>query len=181
MWRLIAGLAALALLAGCGSDEKSDTTARPSPPTTSTGTLPAVQGKGGKPEAGRSEPAAKGDRIETGSSYFFVTPSGKIGCGVFRDPTTLRCDTKYETSFSRSGHTCQEGDYGHAFQVEESGAGKAICAGDTVLSATERHTIPYGRTWLLGPFTCSARTSGLTCRNAGGHGFSLSQEKQTLF
>ena len=182
MWRLIAGLAALVLVVGCGSDKKSDSAAGPTPGTTSTGTLPSIQGKGGekgKPEANKKAPA--GDRIATGTSYFFVTPSEKIGCGVFRDPTTLRCDTKYETSFSRSGHTCQEGDYGHAFQVSESGAGEAICAGDTVLSATEKHTIPYGKTWLLGPFSCTAEQSGLTCRNGGGHGFKLSVQSQKLF
>ena len=180
MRRLTAALAALALVAGCGgSDQKSSTAA--TPPST-TGSLPAIEGKERK-RAAQAKPKAApaGERIATGTSYFFATPSGKIGCGVFRDPTTLRCDTKYETSFSRSGHTCTEGDYGHAFEVGQSGAGKAICAVDTVLSATDTHTIPYGKTWLLGPFSCTSRTSGLTCRNGQGHGLSLSKEKQTLF
>ena len=146
---LLAALAALALVAGCGGSDKKSSSATGR--TRSTGTPPSIQGKGQKEAPAKPKPAPAGERIETGTSYFFVTPSGKIGCGVFRDPTTLRCDTKYETSFSRSGHTCTEGDYGHAFEVGESGAGKAICAGDTVLSATESHTIPYGKTWLLGP------------------------------
>jgi Family of unknown function (DUF6636) len=179
MWRLVAVLAAaLLLMAGCGSDSDKKPSTAAAPPTTSTGTLPSVQGKHGKKgqEAKRIAPA--GDRIDTGASYFFMTPSKKIGCGFFRDPTTLRCDTNYETSFSRSGHKCTEGDYGHAFQVDASGAGKAICAGDTVMSATEQHTIPYGKTWRLGPFSCSAETSGLTCRSGGGHGFSLSVQSQ---
>ena len=181
MWRLIAALAALALVAGCGGSDKKQSTAS-TPSKTSTGTLPSVASSG-KTKRARAKPKAApaGERIATGTSYFFATPSGKIGCGVFRDPTTLRCDTKYETSFSRSGHTCTEGDYGHAFEVGESGAGKAICAGDTVLSATDTHTIPYGRTWLLGPFSCTSRTTGLTCRNGQGHGLSLSKEKQALF
>ena len=180
MWRLTGALVVLALVAGCGGSDKKSSTAPTAPPKSSSGTLPAIQGKGqAKEQAKKAAPA--GERIATGTSYFFTTPSGKIGCGVFRAPTTLRCDTKYETSFSRSGHTCTEGDYGHAFEVGQSGAGKAICAGDTVLSATDSHTIPYGKTWLLGPYSCTARTTGLTCRNGAGHGFSLSKEKQTLF
>jgi len=179
MWRLTAALATLVLIAGCGGSDEKSTPAATGPETTSTGTLPSIEGKGKKAEKAKPKPA--GERIATGTSYFFETPSGKIACGVFRDPTSLRCDTKYETSFSRSGHTCTEGDYGHAFEVAQSGAGKAICAGDTVASATESHTIPYGKTWLLGPFSCTARTSGLTCRNGEGHGFDLSVQRQRLF
>jgi hypothetical protein len=182
MRRLATGLVALAVAVaavGCGSDKKSDTAV--SAPSTST--LPEVKGEPSTQEKTTPEPkpAKTGERIATGTSFFFETPSGKIGCGVFRDPTSLRCDTKYETSFSRSGHTCTEGDYGHAFQVLPTGAGKAICAGDTVASATDSHTIPYGKTWLLGPFRCIAQMSGLTCRNGAGQGFALSVQSQRLF
>jgi uncharacterized protein DUF6636 len=182
MWRIAPCLAALVLVAGCGSDEKKSTTGAKAP-TSSTGTLPPVQGKASKKKNGGAKPQAvrSGERIQTGTSFFFETPSGKVGCGVFLDPTSLRCDTMYETSFSRSGHTCTEGDYGHAFQVFPTGNGKAICAGDTVASATDSHTIPYGKTWLLGPFSCTARQSGLTCSNGQGHGFALSVESQRLF
>jgi hypothetical protein len=187
MRRLTAGLAALAIVAGCGSDDKKSTTGAQAPPTTSTSTLPPVQGKATKEKraskdksASNEEPARSGETIQTGNFYFFTTPSRKIGCAVTRDPDTLRCDTKYETSFSRSGRKCREGDYGHSFQVNASGGGDAICAGDTVFGATSSHTIPYGKTWLLGPFRCIARESGLTCQNGEGHGFALSVQSQRL-
>jgi hypothetical protein len=181
MWRLTAGLAALVFVAGCGSDKKSDTAAKTPPTTTSTGTLPPVQGKKSKKLTPKPKPAPSGETIQTGNFYFFTTPSGKIGCAVTNAPDTLRCDTKYETSFSRSGHKCSEGDYGHSFQVNPTGAGEAICAGDTVFGATNAHTIPYGKTWLLGPFSCNAQQSGLSCRNGAGHGFALSVQSQRLF
>jgi hypothetical protein len=187
MLRLAAGLAALTVAVGaCGSDEKSTTAAKTPPPTTSTGTLPEVKGRSSSKEkvaAGRAdpEPSKTGDPVQVVDFLAFKTPSGKVGCAVTKDPTTLRCDTTYETSFSRSGHRCTEGDYGHSFEVLPTGAGKAICAGDTVLSATNAKTIPYGKTWLLGPFRCIARTTGLSCVNGANHGFSLSVESQRLF
>jgi hypothetical protein len=182
MRRLAAGLAALVLVAGCGSDKKSDTAAK-TPPSTTTGTLPEVQGKASKEKSSTPEPkpARTGEPVEVVDFLAFKTPSGKVGCAVTKDPTTLRCDTRYETSFSRSGHKCTEGDYGHSFEVLPSGAGKAICAGDTVLSATDSRTIPYGKTWVLGPFRCIAKPSGLSCVNGAGHGFSLSVQSQRLF
>jgi hypothetical protein len=184
MLRLAAGLAALTVAVGaCGSDEKSTTAAKTPPSTTSTGTLPEVKGKSSttRTSTPTPKPAQTGKPVQVVDFLAFKTPSGKVGCAVTKDPTTLRCDTTYETSFSRSGHRCTEGDYGHSFEVLPSGAGKAICAGDTVLSATNAKTIPYGTTWALGPFRCIARTSGLSCVNGAGHGFSLSVQSQRLF
>ncbi len=46
----------------------------------------------------------------------------------------------------------------------------------------ERQTvIPYGSTWQYDGFTCISETSGMTCRNNLGHGFSLSRASQKLF
>jgi hypothetical protein len=182
MWRLAAGLAALVLVAGCGSDKKSDTAAK-APSTTSTGALPPVQGKASKKKPGATPKAAprSGHTVRVVDFLAFETPSGKVGCAVTKAPDTLRCDTRYDTSFSRTGHKCTDGDYGHSFEVLPSGAGKAICAGDTVLGANNAKTIPYGKTWLLGPFSCTAQPSGLTCRNGAGHGFALSVQSQRLF
>jgi hypothetical protein len=185
MWRLAAGLVALALVVGgCGSDKKADTAAKAPPSTTSTGALPPVQGKKSK-KAGTSakppKPPSGGTPVQVVDFLAFETPSGKIGCAVTKAPDTLRCDTKYDTSFNRTGHKCTEGDYGHSFEVLPTGAGKAICAGDTVLGATNARTIPYGKTWKLGQFTCSATPSRLTCQNPAGHGFALSVQSQRLF
>lgn len=187
MSRLAACLAALVLvlvLPGCGSSGKKSSSASGTPTTTSAGgTLPPVQGKGvhRKPAVKPPKPPSGGTSVKVVDFLAFQTPSGKVGCAVTRAPDTLRCDTRYATSFSRSGHKCTEGDYGQSFEVLPGGAGKAICAGDTVLGAANAKTIPYGTTWRLGPFTCTAQQSGLTCQNGAGHGFALSVQSQRLF
>ena len=37
-------------------------------------------------------------------------------------------------------------------------------------------TLPYGKTWHQGVFTCTSRANGLTCRNPTGHGLFISRE-----
>jgi hypothetical protein len=54
-----------------------------------------------------------------------------------------------------------------------------VCAGDTALGA--KNVLAYGRTWQRGPITCTSRVTGLTCRNARGHGFFLSRESWRRF
>ena len=169
---LVALLAAAAT--GCGSDGGTTTTTvtrtEPTPGGATTTTEPELS------------PAhmAKAERIDVGDLFFFKTPSGRIGCAVSSEPATLRCDTAFPTRFSHSGHTCEAGDYGQAFELTPSGPAKAICAGDTVLSAPDAHAIPYGRTWLLGPFMCISLRSGLSCHNGTGHGLALSLQAQRL-
>ncbi|MFL5780892.1 MAG: DUF6636 domain-containing protein [Thermoleophilaceae bacterium] len=179
MRRLAAVLLLVPLLAGCGSggDTTTVTTTAPEPPAADT--TPATgTGANDRPPPARSETS---ERIDVGDSFFFQMPSKHIGCAVTANPTTLRCDTTFPTRFSRTGHTCEAGDYGQAFQISENGRARAICAGDTVLSAPGERTFPYGKTWLLGPFICMSRPNGLTCRSSDGHGFALSLQAQKLF
>jgi hypothetical protein len=51
-----------------------------------------------------------------------------------------------------------------------------ICAGDTVFNQ-RAPVLAYGRVWSRGRLRCWSRKTGLTCRNAGGHGFSLARER----
>jgi len=46
---------------------------------------------------------------------------------------------------------------------------------------TDVRVLAYGRSWQRGALTCVSRSSGLTCRNAQGHGFALSRERQRVF
>lgn len=41
--------------------------------------------------------------------------------------------------------------------------------------------LPYGKTWAMGGFTCESAQSGLTCRRADGHGFSISKAAISQF
>ena len=42
--------------------------------------------------------------------------------------------------------------------------------------------LAYGKSRRFGRFTCTSRTTGLTCRDRrSGHGFTVSRERQRLF
>ena len=175
MRRLLLLLILVPLVAGCGDGDGTTTVT-----TTQTGPSDTAPTDTGATEQ-EPPPQDEGERIEVGDFLAFETPSGRIGCAATTDPTTLRCDTAFPTRFSRSGRTCEFGDFGQAFLVPPSGRAKPICAGDTVLSANDSRTIDYGSTWLLGPYTCVSRKSGLTCRNSEGHGVTLSLQAQKVF
>ena len=37
-------------------------------------------------------------------------------------------------------------------------------------------TLAYGKSWQRGPFTCTSRVTGVTCRNRTGHGLFISRQ-----
>ncbi len=55
--------------------------------------------------------------------------------------------------------------------------GKSVLAerGDYSGYVTKRRTLRYGDTWKRPGIRCTMKTSGLTCRNLDGHGFSLAK------
>jgi hypothetical protein len=196
--RFLAGSISLALaialaVAGCGSSSKSSSK---SPTTGGSSTAPPIvsqnptgpsgpTGSSGSSKNGKEKlpPVPRGGEvIRAGSFFAFKAPSAKMGCAYTKNPTTLRCDVTFPTRFTKSGHKCTEGVYGHSFQMSGSGGRSgAICAGDTVLSAVGAKTIPYGHAWTIGPYACTSMTSSLTCTNAQGHGWRLSASQQLLF
>jgi hypothetical protein len=106
----------------------------------------------------------------------FRTPSKLIYCAYGKGPSYLRCDTWYRTRFSGT-KSCVEGYYGEAFGMNKRGAAQPLCVSDSVYDAHAR-VLRYGTTRRFGPFTCTSRRTGLTCRNRSGHGWTLSRQKQ---
>lgn len=111
------------------------------------------------------------------------TPSLNIRClYVPGTPPTLRCDVHSSTYGTRLQNRCikvETVDW-HGFELSRTGKGKVTCSGGILYSPdTQRpvyRTLPYGRTWRHGGFTCSSARTGLTCRNRAGHGLFLSRE-----
>ena len=108
----------------------------------------------------------------------FSTPSGNIGCVYFTP--ALRCDIRNGLSpkAARPAGCPSYTDWGQGLTLGPKSAG-VVCAGDTALGA--RYALPYGQTWRRGGITCWSRVTGLTCRNASGHGFFLSRESWRRF
>jgi hypothetical protein len=108
----------------------------------------------------------------------FSTPSGNIGCVYFKPQ--LRCDIRNGLSpmASRPRGCPTYTDWGQGLTLNAKTAG-VVCAGDTSLGAP--YAVPYGKTWRRDGITCWSRLTGLTCKNARGHGFFLSRESWRRF
>ncbi|MFL5847136.1 MAG: DUF6636 domain-containing protein [Solirubrobacteraceae bacterium] len=116
-----------------------------------------------------SAPAASGG---------FQSPSGNIGCYV--SPSGARCDiARHDWATPAEPAGCDL-DFGGGLAVGKKGRGGFFCAGDTTLHAGP--ALPYGSSRSAGRFTCTSRSSGMTCRNRrNGHGFTLSRQHAKRF
>jgi hypothetical protein len=113
---------------------------------------------------------------------FFQTPSGNIFCMIATgEAAEVRCDMlALMRSFRERPAECDL-DWGDSFAVgAEASQGTMVCHGDTV-QTPDAPVLDYGHSLELGGFRCTSETSGLTCVNAGGHGFTLSRAEQRLF
>lgn len=111
----------------------------------------------------------------------FRTPSGNIGCVYSTGPTYLRCDIRSRLRPKPPRPSgCVDLEWGDSLSLGRTGKARITCHGDTAILPGSR-ILGYGRTWTRGPFTCTSRTTGLTCSNAAGHGFFLSRESWRRF
>ena len=115
--------------------------------------------------AGLAAPGSAGAALRS-----FKMPSKRIFClysSGSGNLTQIRCDVTFLN------------DVG--FTIGRSGKGHRIHPTDTVADPGAG-TLAYGTSRRFGVFTCTSRTSGLTCRNRKTHhGFALSREHQRLF
>lgn len=124
-------------------------------------------------------PAAAQDMVQ------FQSPSGNIHCLLFGgdgDWQGARCDILETTtlSFARPPADCDL-DWGHAFEVGRGSLpAQPVCAGDTVASP-DAPVLPYGASTSFAGITCTSETTGVTCTNAAGRGFSLAKARQRVF
>ena len=113
----------------------------------------------------------------------FRSPSGNIHCQFFEGDgnAAIRCDLREISNRPPPRPRSCDLDWGHAFEIARSGAaGTRLCYGDTVQD-NRLPVLPYGQSWQRAGFACTSEKSGVTCRNAGGHGFTLSRAVQSVF
>ncbi|MGH2361519.1 MAG: DUF6636 domain-containing protein [bacterium] len=115
---------------------------------------------------------------------FFQLPSGNIGCMYDLSPPNpayLRCDIRsgLKPRLSRPA-TCDH-EWGDSVSLSPTGRTDLVCHGDTVLGNPGTKVLRYGTTWTRGPFICTSRATGLTCKNTVGHGFFLSFQSWRRF
>ena len=115
---------------------------------------------------------------------FLQMPSGNIGCLYAPAPpnaASLRCDIRsgLKPKLVRPASCDQE--WGDSVTLGPMGRTELFCHGDTVLGSPETKVLRYGTTWTRGPFTCTSHATGLTCKNAAGHGFFMSAQSWRRF
>jgi hypothetical protein len=113
----------------------------------------------------------------------FRSPSGNIHCQFFdgEGGATVRCDVRSMSNRPPPRPKDCELEWGQAFEISARATrGERICYGDTVQD-NRLPVLPYGRSFQRGGIGCASEQSGVTCRNGGGHGFSLSRAAQSLF
>jgi hypothetical protein len=113
------------------------------------------------------------------------TPSHNIFClasppGDGEPAAQLRCDIEQTSTRPPPPPKNCPLDWGDAFGLDPTGPGHRLCHGDTVKNPDDP-VIAYGRQWRAYGFTCTSQTTGLTCVNRQGHGFSLARAAQRLF
>jgi hypothetical protein len=104
----------------------------------------------------------------------FNTPSGKISCAYFSYPElepaagpAIRCDLLFLND--------------RAVYLGLKGKAQKVHVTDAVGNPRARK-LAYGTSTSFGRFTCTSRTTGLTCRNrSSGHGFTVSRASQKVF
>lgn len=117
----------------------------------------------------------------------FRTPSGNIHCMIFadegkKDPGYTACDVNQDFTRKpiRPKPADCEFDWGQRFVLGNDSDAGLECASDWV-GSEDSQILAYGTSIKKGAMTCSSEESGLTCKNANGHGFFLSRKVQKLF
>ena len=115
------------------------------------------------------------------------SPSGNIKClfvpGSGSSGSRLLCSIAHSSYAGKLQERClgQDGsgvDW-HGFNLTSGGKGHITCTGGILYSPDTQHpryvTLPYGKSWRQGVFTCSSRVTGVTCRNRTGYGLFISR------
>jgi len=119
----------------------------------------------------------------------FKSPSGNIKCLYNPSPPAFLWCSIGKANYAKKMTTyCAQPSIGvdwAGFTLGKKGKGSIECSGGTLYDPTTQHpryvTLPYGKTWRHGVFTCMSRTTGVTCRNPAGHGLFVSRESYRLF
>ncbi len=108
----------------------------------------------------------------------FQTPSRNIACSYHSG--ILRCEIGGGLEPLPPKPVSCSLDWGYGLKLRLTGRAYVLCAGDTIRQP-DAPVLAYGSTWRRSGLSCVSRTTGLTCRNAAGHGFFLSRKRWRRF
>ena len=115
----------------------------------------------------------------------FRSPSGNISCLLVPGPpSNVQCQIARSDYAQRLQARCLgpngSGVDWHGFTLTANKPATIVCSGGILYNpATQlpRYvTLPYGKSWRRGAFTCLSRVTGVTCENKTGHGLFVSRQ-----
>lgn len=114
--------------------------------------------------------------------YGFRTPSGNIYCNGSIEAGDISCTIAERSSgpVLPRPSWCN-GYWGHTFTLTRRGPVQMECSQYAPRTSSYTDVAPYGVTGHFAEITCQSESTGLTCRNADGHGFMLSRRVQQIF
>jgi hypothetical protein len=121
------------------------------------------------------------------SSGYFKTPSGNIVCGYSPSHVGCRIKSGLKPPPPPRRPGCTTTNDVFLGTTGRTRTGRSVCPGepegDAGVLAYESVARPlaYGTTWSAGGLRCASALTGLTCRNASGHGFFLSRASWRRF
>jgi hypothetical protein len=105
----------------------------------------------------------------------FRSPTGNIRCFVV---DKLYCSIR-RSAYGRDLQARCDLDW-HGFVLGPAAKGKVYCTSNSPYDMGKQRpsnrTLPYGKTFHRGSFTCSSRVTGITCHNRNGHGLFVSRQ-----
>ena len=102
----------------------------------------------------------------------YYNPHGLTSRGI---TSVVRCGLAHADYSMQLQRRCMAGDW-HGFTLTPSGRPLLYCPGGASGDRVVYTTLAYGKSWQRGPFTCTSRISGVTCRNRTGHGLFISRQ-----
>jgi hypothetical protein len=137
-------------------------------------------------------PAAPVPALSATALPGFRSPTGNIRClyvpgvrpvGGVR-PVILLCSLARADYAKTLQARCMRPDGSgvdwHGFELGARSRGRVTCSGGILYDpGMERPTYPalaYGSTWRHGPFACTSRITGVTCRSRAGHGLFVARQ-----
>jgi hypothetical protein len=119
------------------------------------------------------------------TSIYFRGQGGNVVCGYFSGPgiaAVIECGVLNPLNPPPprpSVRDCHGLDFASdRVRLPSTGAVMGFCSGDVGVLAQigSAPILAYGKSWHQGVFKCSASVAWITCKNASGHGFSLSRQ-----
>jgi hypothetical protein len=115
----------------------------------------------------------------------FRSPSGNISC-LYQPmaPQYVSCEIKQASYKAALTHHCGSAPYyvdWTGFSIGLKNKGTVDCAGGPSYDPDHQRphyvTLPYGKKWRQGVFSCDSETAGVTCTNtATGHSIFVSRQ-----